>query len=99
MVSHLIICNSREVSGGPGLRTLSSHFPGLGFKYLIQDLISHKPHGLARKVFCNSIKTLLPLGPEGQREEGGNLPRAWDREHTTEAGVVANLPEESQAVG
>jgi len=54
---------------------------------------------LARKFFCNSIKTLLSLGPEGQREEGGNLPRAWDREHATEAGVVAKLPEESQAVG
>ena len=95
MASHLIICNSREVSGGPGLLSL----PRAWVQYLIQDLISHKPHGSARKVFCNSIKTLLSLGPEGQREEGGNLPRAWDRDHTTEAGVMANLPEESQAVG
>ena len=73
--------------------------PWAWVQYLIQDLISHKPHGSARKAFCNSIKTLLSLGPEGQREEGGNLLRAWDRDHTTEAGVMANLPEESQAVG
>lgn len=66
----------QEVSGGPGLRTLSSSLPQAWVQYLIQELISHKPH-VVQNFFCNSIKTLLSLGPEGQREKGDNLPRAW----------------------
>ena len=45
---------------------------------------------------CNSRKALLSLGLEEPRQEGGNLPKAWDMDCTAEAGVVVDLPVEAR---
>lgn len=41
---------------------------------------------------CNSRKALLSLEPEGTKEEGGDVPKAWIMEHSTDAGVRVDLP-------